>query len=341
MSRRRLIAIPVIALAFACTVSAQWRMDTLRTAASGEELPYLPNELMMNHFTAGLSGVVADVLWLKCIQYISTHFWSDYRFVYLNDLCKMVTRLDPYFHDAYRYGGMFLAAFKADEDASVELFRSGMAHLPDRWELPFEAAMVYLLNRRDQPDSPKLAAAYLSMAVATGQAPEMVVRVAEGIQWKHNLTDIERDMWQEIVRTNPDKIMREMAQRKLVELDLREVCDVMDRAGERFKTEQGRPVTSLDDLVRMGYVTSLPTDPLGGHFILDSQGRVKSTTLLDEDVKRRKNRLRALLDAFNRKEGRPAENLDELVRKGYTRRILEHPYEDQRWRYDPRTGEIE
>ena len=39
-----------------------------------EELLYLPNENLLNHFTAGLSSVVADLLWLRTIHYTVKEF---------------------------------------------------------------------------------------------------------------------------------------------------------------------------------------------------------------------------------------------------------------------------
>lgn len=47
----------------------------------------------------------------------------------------------------------------------------------------------------------------------------------------------------------------------------------LELAADRFEREQGRKLASLDELVRMGYIVSLPTDPFGLGFDIDAGGR--------------------------------------------------------------------
>ena len=60
---------------------------------------------ILNHFTGGMNNVVADLLWLRCIQYIGKENKGERNFIWLNQLLDTVVQLDPYFGDAYRYGG--------------------------------------------------------------------------------------------------------------------------------------------------------------------------------------------------------------------------------------------
>ncbi|HQK77296.1 MAG TPA: hypothetical protein PKZ25_13970, partial [Candidatus Hydrogenedentes bacterium] len=111
MIARWLVIAPLtVAIGLACCVMAQKHLDASRQTGFDEELLYLPNEKLLNHFTGGLDSVVADLLWLQCIQYTAEEFKGDHKYVWLNHMTDPITRLDPYFVDVYRYGGVFLAA---------------------------------------------------------------------------------------------------------------------------------------------------------------------------------------------------------------------------------------
>ena len=262
--RRRIATAVALLAAFLGVIASQRQLDRQRRDAFDEELLYLPNEKLLTHCTAGLSGVVADVLWLKCIQYTATHFRGDYKFTWLNHMCDTITRLDPHFVDVYRFGAVFLAALKADDEASINLLKRGMVRNPYAWQLPYEAAMVYLLNRRTQPDSPYHAAQFLAIAAATGTAPQRIVDLAAGIQRQQNLEGLERAMWEDIAKTSSEELMRELAQRRLVLLDIRDACARLDQYLGQYVAQQGQAPARLDDLVAAGIVKAIPPDRWAG-----------------------------------------------------------------------------
>jgi len=340
MGRRWLIIAPLcVALAFAGIVTAQRQIDGMKQKAFYDELLYLPNEKLLNHFTAGMSSIIADFLWIRCVHYTAQHFKGDGKFTWLNHMCNMITRLDPYFAAVYRYGGIFLAALKADDDAGIDLLKRGMVRNPDAWELPYEIAMTYLLNRGDQPDSPIHAARYLAMAVETGKAPAFVADVASSLQGAHNLTDIERAMWEK-TRTSEDPFLRDLAQRKLVELDLRGTCAALDRAIQAYTARFNRPPRTLEDLVAGRVIDPIPADPFGGTFFIDSTGAAQNTTVLDSRVERTRNALRTAINAYNKTQGRWLASLQDLVTAHIMDALPPHPYTNRTWQYDPGTGEI-
>ena len=341
--RKAFIAVAVslvLVIGFSTTVAMQQRIDAVQQANVGENLLYLPNDKLMTHLTAGMDSVIADMLWLKCIQYTAEHYRGDQEYVWLQHMITMITRLDPYFVAAYRYGGIFLTMLKRDDDAGIEILKQGMVKNPFAWELPYEIAMTYLLNRPEQPDSPIQAAKFLGMAVATGRAPEFVTEVAYVLQTKHDLLDVERSMWENSLRTG-DKFLKELAERKLVELDLRETCRQLDKAVAMYSQRHGRSPGSLKDLVSAGIIRGLPEDPLGGRFYIDVLGKVVNTTVLDERTTRLRGNIEKALKSFERRMGRFPETLQELIDDRGADVVPAHPYADRAWQYDPNTGRIE
>jgi hypothetical protein len=334
------IAAPFVVLAgLAATGFSQVSLDAKRQVAFDEELLYLPNEKLLTHFNGGMSSVVADMLWLQCIQYTSKQFKGDGKFTWLNHMLENITRLDPHFLDAYHYGSIFLASLEADDGASLELLEKGMVQNPDRWELPYDASMVYLLNRREEAGAPEHAARYLGMAVATGTAPESVLAVAEGLKRKHDLTEYERAMWEDLAGSN-DAFTRELGERKLIELDLRINCREMTKAVGMYAERHGSAPTVIEDLVAGGILVGVPADPLGGRYFLDDAGEVQNTSILDGLHEKRVKTLVAAIGKYQTDHGNYPESLETLEAAGVLHKVPRHPYSDRRWVYDPASGTV-
>jgi hypothetical protein len=338
--RRGLAPLAVAAALYAVVVLAQVQADARRhVPTSDEELLYLPNQRLLNHFTAGMSSVVADLLWLKCVLYTGQQAKGEGNFQWLNQMLNTVVQLDPHFTDAYRYGGMFLSALKADDRASLDLLHRGIVQNPLRWELPYEAAMVYLLNRRDDPDGPRRTAIYLAMAAAAGDAPPYVRTLAEQLQGEYDLFDVEEQMWRQILNS-PDQLLHDVALRKLQEVALGRACRAMSEVAQLFAQRQGRPPRDVQELVAAGLLTETPVDPLGGQFFVAPDGAVRSTTLLDAEKTRRLEVLQSTVDSFHEKNGRWPASLEELLAPGYFTTLPPHPYPGEAWQYDAATGRV-
>jgi len=339
MTRRIIAAVCAFAV-FLGAVAAQRQVNAVRAAEQGEEILFLPNQKLLNHFTGGMNNVVADLLWLRCIQYIATESKGERNFTWLNQMLNTVVQLDPYFGDAYRYGGMFLAALKADDDAGIALLEQGVIANPRNHQLPYELAMIFLLNRKDEPGSKERATHYLSMAAAIDGCPEFVRELATQLQGQYNLADVELAMWNRMVDSD-DKLLREVAQRKLIEIDIRAHTEQLNQAVLAFNQRAGRFPESIQELAGAGIMPIPMNDPLGGTFFLGEDGVMRNTTLLDEEKKNRLKVLNNLLKSYKNKEDGWPPNLDALVAKGLIAQLPDHPYPDQTWRYDAATGSVE
>ena len=337
---RILAGLLAVICCYGVAVGALLCVDSTRAAEGMDDILYLPNEKLLTHFTGGLNTVVADLLWLHCIQYTALEHRGPRHFTWLEHMLVTATRLDPYFVDVYRFGAIFLSALRADPDASLRLAEAGMRMNPRAWQLPYEAAMNYLLNKRDHPDARWYAAQYLSMSVATGRAISGVVNLAAKLQDEFDLTELEQEVWRDMLESE-DAFLRELAARKLTEIQLREVCRILNQQMQVFKERFGRRASTLAELVEAGLLSYIPEDPLGGEFIIAADGRVYNTTLLDDEVIRVRNPIiNAIDDYWNHHNHYPA-SLDVLVDMGYLDEIPRHPYLNRQWRYDPVTGVVE
>jgi tetratricopeptide (TPR) repeat protein len=328
--------------AFAIIVPVQRKLDDGEdSSVLDEELLYLPNERLLVHFTAGLHSVVADVLWLRCVQYTAKEFHSqEHKFTWLEHMTQTITRLDPYFADVYRYGGTLLAAIGAPRPA-LNLLREGVRNRPDRWELPYEIANVYILNLREEEGAATAASYYLSMAAERNpEHRDFLMQWAYRIQVKENLQEEGKRVWQTMLATSGSRMMRELAARKLSLLEVTEIVELLNTASESYEEQEGRPPRSLRDLAEAGLVQGRPPDPLGGQYFVGPEGEVYSTTLLDDDKAERLRVIQRAVDGYVDEFGSPPDRLQDVIDQGFIKGLPPHPYPSRTWQYDPETGAV-
>ena len=108
--RSQISLVLVVGIGLVSVAAVQRQIEKEHEDRFDEELLYLPNEKLLNHFTAGLSSVIADLLWIKTIKYTVQEFHNvERKYTWLEHMCQTVTRLDPHFSGAYEYSGMLLA----------------------------------------------------------------------------------------------------------------------------------------------------------------------------------------------------------------------------------------
>ncbi len=329
----------IASLLAVAAVLVQFRVDATRPQRNADDLLYLPNERLLNHFTAGMSNVIADYLWVQCCTYVGRQVQTDWNFQWLHQMIETVVRLDPWFVPAYRYGAMFLAALRQEDDAALDLLHRGMVLNPDSWELPYEAAMVHLLNRKDEPDSKFNAAFYLTLAVETGNSPTYVAEVASALQGQYNLIGLEREMWEK-VQSSDNQLLRDLAQSKLEEVRIKNNLRVLEDLIERYRVQFSKPPISLDQLIEVGYIPAIEPDPLGGRYFLGPDGRAKNETLLSRATRDARTQLEEAIRAFKEKQGRFPTSLEELTRSGQAVALMPHPWPGKLWIYDSVTGTV-
>jgi hypothetical protein len=334
--RWAVVAPLVVVLGMSAIAFSQTRVDAAGYREFNEELLYLPNKELLTHFTGGMSSVIADFLWLRCIEYTAQEWQGDFKFTWLEQMCRTITTLDPYFHDVYAWGGMALAMLKQDNDASIELIKDGIPYHPTSWELPFEIGRTYVLNRKDE----QRGAIFLSMAVATGTAPGYVVSWTEDLHGHHGMYDVERSMWQDIYDKHEEEHMRELASRRLQEISLREVADVLTDLATQYEAEHGVPPATLEDLERTDFIRGMPKDPLGGTFIFDDEGKAYSTTVLDGIKEERIVVMQGWVNEYKEKFGNWPAELTDIIGRTRATGLSVHPYPNGKWQFNPKTGEV-
>jgi hypothetical protein len=207
-----------VLIAGLCASGAGWSSGRLAALdARGErggELMYFPSGILLKPMALGHPHTLADLLWLRAIQYYGEHRLSDNQFPFAKHIFKTITALDRQFTEAYLFGGMVLVEEGRDIPGGIALLREGMAWNPHRWELAFETGFAYYVAARDNAQ----AARFFTLAARMPGAPEYVIRFAAYVRGRTGDQKLALQLWEELVATTRSPTIRALAERKVAEI---------------------------------------------------------------------------------------------------------------------------
>jgi len=300
-----------------------------------EELTYFPSGRLIKIADLGFSSLVADVMWLRGIQYYGEHRRGDRRYPLAEHIFSTITDVDPAFLGAYRFGAMVLADEVGAPVAAVNLLRKGMRATPDSWAAPFDVGCIYFITLSDY----RKAAHYFRLASRLAGAPEIAKRFSAFAYRKAGQNDIARALWEEIYRSSSNKLMKESADYALKSLDTEAATEALSRAVERYRALGQGPPGEITDLVEAGLVASIPADPFGGTYLLDTRtGEVVSTTFARREAERTVKQLQRQVRRFADRAGRLPAAIEELKQQGLIAEVPRVAGADIL--YEPATGVV-
>lgn len=251
----------------------------------GRQVLYVRSGEALKRVSLSYSAVLADVYWLRALQHyggqrLAKGGKKDYTLLY--PLLDITTTLDPSFVVAYRFGAIFLAegypGGAGRPDLAVRLLEKGVRHRPDYWRYLQDIGFVYYWWAADYQQ----AAAWFEKAARVPGAPWWMkslaaVTLAEGGDRRSS-----RLLWQSLVAGADNDWLRNEARRRLAQLDAMDQMDQLETLVRVFTSRVGRLPSSWEEMVRVGFLRGVPSDPTGTRFLLDPRtGRV---TLLPESV---------------------------------------------------------
>lgn len=155
---------------------------------------------------AGFEQVVADILWIRLIQYMGTHYSEDIgREEWANNLYvkfDRLTRLDPSFAIAYHYGVLFLMV-DAPEKA-LALCDRGLTHIPIHemdWKLPLYGAFISYQYSRDSSRFDR-SLNYLEGLMKLKNYPSFVPRFHARVVDRQGSSKMSLDVWYRLYKTS-------------------------------------------------------------------------------------------------------------------------------------------
>jgi tetratricopeptide (TPR) repeat protein len=302
--------------------------------ADPDELMYLPEGSVLSAASLGHRSILADVIWLRAIQYYGEHRLTDRNYDQAERLFHVIYDLDPSFKGATRFGALVLAQDARNPDAALALLRRAERDAPHVWEYPFDQGFIQQTVVCD------LAAAGESYRRASRLpgAPPVAARLAGTSFGKLGDRESAREVWTEILDGADNKMMSAVAVRNLKTLDMEEAEEILTGAVEKFGRERGRPPAEWDELVAAGLLERIPGEPFGGRFFLDPQtGKVWASTHIDRKMAIVRDIIEMVASEVHEMEGAYPRSVEELFERGLIDALPWEPF-GLALEYDPARG---
>ncbi len=181
-------------------------------AAEGEA-PWLPPAGAVRPLFLGYHALAADLFWIRTVQYFGEHIQTDRRYPHLYRLVDLTTSLDPHFVDAYQLGGLFLSLGRAYPEA-IAIYRKGIVHNPDRWELPHDLGRLYFLELYDYPQ----ALQWWELTDRLPGRPHYIPRFVARLQAQTGRVETAIELWTQIYTGTTNEWFRGMARKEIEKL---------------------------------------------------------------------------------------------------------------------------
>lgn len=203
--------------AAAATLQARDRWFPRQT--SEQRLLYLTNGRAADRLSLSFDSVVADVYWIRTVQYYARERKSQRvigRYELLSPLLELTTALDPHFQVAYQFGAIFLAEPPPDGmgrvDLAMALLEKGL-RVESRWQYAEALGFLHYWHRHD-----KLAAAgEFSRASKMPNAPIWLGPLTANMLAQGGDREEAIVLFTELAKSE-EKWIRELAERRLREL---------------------------------------------------------------------------------------------------------------------------
>ncbi len=272
--RVKLLAMAVVLLGTSLGHRAQREADPRRRMAKEEwDLQVMPRAELIRAATMGHPLLVADILWVRGVLRFSDVYErpSEGDGRWLMAIFDAVTALDPSWRTAYFYGGSMLRVVGRIEDSDAIFERARQQpELADDPFFPFSLAMNAWLHHED----PEATSAYLLEAAKLPGAPDWYPMAAAGILDKERGAQAGIAMVEAQIQGEADPRVRGWLEAKLKRLrhDLfseQVTAHYLEQVGDA-EVRPGDPVEALPS------GQALPPDPLGGFWLMGTDGVIRS-----------------------------------------------------------------
>lgn len=198
----------VFLLAAAITAAAERKAESLIPPEQQiAELAYYPSGRWLRAMSFGESALLADLTWLRAVQYYGERRQIDNTFRLLYHAFDVVTNFDPHHRNAYIFGGTSLAQEGKQFERGAELLEKGRANDPDEWIYPFELGFLYYVQEGDYFRS----ALWFQEAIRKPNCPDFVRRFAAYSSQRAGSREGALRLWQVVAETTTNPALQEKA----------------------------------------------------------------------------------------------------------------------------------
>ena len=230
---------------------------------------YLPNGNYLKVLALDFDSLLSDLFWIKG----SIYFGSQYRkkqheCKWLYHILDLSTDLDPKYYDVYWYGSSILPSV----DESIRFLEKGRISFPNDWKIPemigfyhhfylkdYLSAANYYEIASNLPGHPPYVPSLSGRFYTEAGDIESAIRVLKNFHDTCDRKDLKNDFAKRIKQMEDIKILE----------------GKLDLFKKRFKKNP----RNLSELVKTGFISTLPREPYGGKYLWDARkDRIISST---------------------------------------------------------------
>jgi tetratricopeptide (TPR) repeat protein len=295
MTRAQALTLSITFLSGAALAhTSQRHVDAQRRELNvSHELLFIPDAESVRIAALDHSVHVADILWVRSVLAFGER-WNttgDRAWVeWLSRTVLGICQIDPRWRTPYFYGGVMLRVL-GDYEGSTAVMKLGSEKLPNDPFFPFSVGMNLYLNGGDREES----ARWVAEAARRPGAPEWYAVAAVAFrQEKKERPQAIRFLQDELKLTDDPKLRVELEHR-LASLTHDEYAERLNELASAFAAERGRPPRGVEELVRVGKLKTTPPDPLGGAWVVDVDGALKSSVRASDEKEKARRAERRML----------------------------------------------
>jgi tetratricopeptide (TPR) repeat protein len=246
-----------------------------RTSQNGPEpdLLFFSSPKLVKHMALGYDGLLADIYWMRAIQYYGRREEAakrEVRYKNLSTLLDITTTLDPYILDIYRSGSSFLAEPEpigaGQPKEAIKLIDKGIQYIPQDWRLIFDKGFVYYIYLNDFKSAGDV---WLSATKLPG-APPWLKSLAAASYSKGGAMEIAIYLWQRQYKESTRADIKENARNYLVSIQVAKDLWSLEILLDKYHAKKGFFPSNLNELLRNRTHTYNLADPLGTSYQYDS-----------------------------------------------------------------------
>jgi tetratricopeptide (TPR) repeat protein len=242
-----------------------------------EKLSYVPKGAVLKYLVADQKELVAANLVIKVLFYFGGLVDKSFNrldlpvdYPAMSRNLHVAVKLDPYNMDAYYFAQATLVWDAKQIKIANDLLEYGMRYRTWDFYLPFFAGFNYAYFLKDYA---RAAECYKKAGELSGS--ELSINLAGRYLYQSGksemaiayLSAMEQGARNESIKKTFQIRLQAFKEGRRIEL-----------ARGRFIQETGHQPTTVEELVRKGYLSESPLDPYGGEFYFELDGSVRSTS---------------------------------------------------------------
>ncbi len=244
-----------------------------------EEENLYVNGATAKRISLGFNGLAADWYWMRSLQYVGGKIIQVPEDVPIDSLGQLnlkllaplidtSTTLDPQFLEPYQYAAVVLPDI--DVQQAIRITRKGIAANPNAWRLYQHLGYIYW----QQKDFNAAGEAYDQGSKIPG-APKWMEAMKAKMAAEGGSRELAREIYQHIYEQTNDHLIKEMARKRLLQVDSFYQRDGLRNVLSSYKAQTGHCPSSwkeVEPMLRALRVkldaAGAPLDPAGTGYVL-------------------------------------------------------------------------